>query len=393
MQRSHLARLAQSIAGRKGLAFTPVIADHSALMPSRPVARRYAVIMAGGFGTRFWPRSRRDLPKQFLCLTGRQTMLQQTVSRLAGVVPVSRIFVVAGPEFARRIRLQLPQLPLRNLIIEPAPRGTAACLAVAAERIASLDPTAAMAVFPADHVITDPVGFRAAVARAFSVAERDGSLVTFGIQPTHPETGYGYIERAQLLARQRPRVYAVARFHEKPDRQTARRYLAAGRFLWNAGIFLWRVDVISALFARFAPETGTVARDLVQAKRPAAAAAAKRRYHRLPPVSVDVAILERAEQLAVIEGNFGWSDVGSWAAMSDLWGTDRSGNASRGPALIVGSRDVVVYGEERLIALVGVEDLVVVDSDDAVLVCRKSEAQDVRAVVDALKRSRYRTLL
>jgi len=309
-------------------------------------------------------------------------------------VPLERTVVVAAQEHVRQIRTQLPRLPRGNLVVEPGPRGTAACLALVAEHIAGLDPRASMAVFPADHVITDGAHFRRAVARAFAVAEREGCLVTFGIAPTEPETGYGYIELGPVLDRRPPRAFWVARFHEKPDRATARRYLEGGRHLWNAGVFVWRVDVIRACFARHARAVAAAARAVVAAgARGRAAVAARRRYSRLPAVSVDVAILERADRVVVIEGRFGWSDVGSWAAIGKLWSTDAGGNASRGPVVLVDSRDTVVWGGKRLIATVGVEDLVVVDAADALLVCRKSEAQAVRKLIDRLRRSPYRHLL
>ncbi len=356
---------------------------------SRKPRHRYAVIMAGGFGTRFWPRSRRGTPKQFLAISGRRTMLQETMHRLRGIVPERRVFAVASAEHRKLIRAQLPGLPAANVVIEPAARGTAACLALAAEHIARRDPEALMAVFPADHVITQRRAFAQALRRAFDIAAAERCLVTFGIAPTAPETGYGYIEVGAPLAGAAPRAYWAARFHEKPDARTAQAYVQAGRFLWNSGMFVWRVDVFFDALARHAPEIARAVRGGGRAGR----AARERLYRRLPVVSIDVALMERAERIAVVEGDFGWSDVGSWAAMGALWGTDAAGNACQGNAMLIDCRDSVVAARERLIALIGVDDLVVVDSPDAVLVCPKSRAQEIRRVVDALAHGPHRHLL
>ena len=346
---------------------------------------RYAVVMAGGFGTRFWPHSRRRSPKQFLPIRGRRSMLQETVRRLAGIVPADAVLVVAAREFASLVRTQLPELPRQNLLIDPAPRGTAACLALAAEWIAARDARAVMGVFPADHVITEAEPFRRALRRAFDLAEGSGALVTFGIAPAYAETGFGYIEPGEKLASGRPAAYRVARFHEKPDLATARSYIDKG-YLWNSGMFAWRADVIRDAFARHAPHIARVVRVRGAAER-------ARRFKRLPIEAVDRAILERAENVVVVSASFGWSDVGSWAARGPLWGTDAAANARRGPAVLIDSRDSVVYAGDRLVAALGIEDLIVVDSPDALLICRKSRAQDVRRIVETLAHGRFRHLL
>jgi mannose-1-phosphate guanylyltransferase len=343
--------------------------------------------MAGGVGTRFWPRSRRRLPKQFLAIAGRYTMLQETVRRLAGVVPLSRTLVVASAPFAPLIRQQLPRLPEANLLIEPAARGTAACLALATEWIARMNPDASVAVFPADHVITHRDRFHRVLQRGFEAAEQQRCLVTFGIVPTQAETGYGYIQVGSQLRSTRPRVHWVKRFHEKPTRSVAERYVKAGRYFWNSGMFVWRVDVVREAFARHAPEIARV----LETKK--AARMLARSYRRLPSLSIDVAVMERADRVAVVEADIGWSDVGSWAAMAGLWGTDAAGNAGRGRTMVLDCRDTVVFGADRLVAVVGAEDLIVVDSPDALLVCPKSRAQDVRRVVAALTHGRHEELL
>jgi mannose-1-phosphate guanylyltransferase len=376
------------------LHFRSGFAEHPPLMSARGGSargRRYAVIMAGGVGTRFWPHSRRRRPKQFLALDGGRTLLQETARRLRGLVPWSRIVVVAPRELAPLVRRQLPALPRGHLVIEPAARGTAACLALAAAWIARRDPAAAMAVFPADHAIRSLAGFRRSVERAFEIAAGYDCLVTFGIPPTGPETGYGYIETGAALRRGAPRVDWAARFVEKPDRATAQRFLEAGRYFWNSGMFVWRVAVLRAALERHAPQLARIMDDFSSGRR-GTAAAARRAYQRLPPVSIDVALMERAERVAVVVATFDWNDVGSWAAIPALWGTDRAGNASRGRALLIDCRDTLVHGATRLVAVVGVHDLVVVDSPDAVLVCPRSRAQAVRRIVDALAGGPYRRL-
>lgn len=343
--------------------------------------------MAGGAGTRFWPRSRQRLPKQFLAIASRHTMLQETVRRLADIVPLRRTLVVASAPFAPLIRKQLPRLPEANLLIEPAARGTAACLALATERIADMNPEASMAVFPADHVITDRDRFHRVLRRGFETAEDERCLVTFGVVPTHAETGYGYIQVGSRLRSTRPRVHWAKRFHEKPKLQVAERYVKDGRYFWNSGMFVWRIDVIREAFARHAPQIALVLGARTDAK------ALDRSYRRLASLSIDVAVMERSERVAVVEADMGWSDVGSWAAMAGLWGTDSDGNAERGRTMVIDCRNTVVFGADRLVAVVGADDLIVVDSPDALLVCPKSKAQDVRRIVAALTHSRQKELL
>jgi mannose-1-phosphate guanylyltransferase/mannose-6-phosphate isomerase len=250
-----------------------------------------------------------------------------------------------------------------------------------------MSPDASMAVFPADHVITDRDRFRDALRCGFETAEEERCLVTFGIVPTHAETGYGYIQVGSRLRSTQPRVHWAKRFHEKPKRQIAERYVKDGRYFWNSGMFVWRVGVMQEAFARHAPEISGVLATKKGVK------SLDRSYRRLPNLSVDVAIMERSDRVAVVEADMGWSDVGSWAAMADLWGEDADGNAVRGRTMVIDCRDTVVFGADRLVAIVGAENLIVVDSPDALLVCPKSKAQDVRRIVAALTHSGYTDLL
>jgi mannose-1-phosphate guanylyltransferase len=362
-----------------------------AVPSSRAQPARYAVVLAGGFGTRFWPHSRRRRPKQFLAILNRRTMLQETVHRLRGLVPAAHILVVASAEFAPTIRQQVPALSRAQLLIEPAARGTAPCLALAAEWIARRDPNAMMGVFPSDHAIQQVAPFRRAVRRAFAIAQDERCLVTFGIVPTAAETGYGYIELGKTLDAGVPRAHWVARFHEKPTAAKAAAYVRSGCYRWNSGMFIWRVDVIRDAFARHAPRIARAAQ--AAAARPRDARAVEP-YRRLRGESVDVAILEQAKAVAVVDGKFGWSDVGSWAALPDIWGTDAAGNAVRGAGMLIDCDGTLVFAQqERLVAAVGMRDVVIVDTPDAVLVCPRSRAQDVRRVVEQLTQMKRRRWL
>ncbi len=313
-------------------------------------------------------------------------MLQQTVARLSPPIARDRIHVVTSQAQARAVRAQLPTLGGDRVLVEPQGRNTAPAIALAALRIARVAPTAVMAVLPADHAIGDLAAFRADLRLALDVAERSGALVTMGLGPTRPETGYGYIRPGAAVAGTRGRAAWVDAFIEKPDRARAEALLGEGGILWNAGIFAWRVsDVLEAL-ARHLP---AVLRPLAAAVDRGSARALAHAYARVPSISIDHGVLEHAARVAVVRARFPWSDVGSWAAVEPFWRTAGNGaNTVRGRALPIDSRGCLVDSPERLVALLGVDDLVVVDTPDAVLVCRKDRTQDVRLVVEELRRRR-----
>jgi mannose-1-phosphate guanylyltransferase len=337
--------------------------------------------MAGGSGTRFWPRSRRRLPKQLLRITGPRTLLQETVDRLRGLLPPGQILVVTHRDHAAEVRRQLPQLPAANVLVEPIGRNTAPCLALAALTLAARAPNATFVSLPADHAIADPRRFRATLAEAFGWAARARAPVTIGIVPTGPETGYGYIRLGAPLGRHARRVRA---FVEKPPLAQARRFVAARAYLWNSGMFVWRVDVALALLEKYLPALTAALRPAMRHTGRRRAAAIARAYRRLTPVSIDYGIMEKAEHVVVVRGDFGWSDVGSWAALADLERNLRGG--PRAPVVAVDAARYVVFSPERLVALVGIDDVIVVDAPDAVLICRRDRAQDVRRVVEELQR-------
>jgi len=308
-------------------------------------------------------------------------MLAETVERVSPPVARDRVLVVTGRVHAAAVRRALPRFPRAGLVVEPEPRNTAAAIALAALHIARREPDAVMAVLPSDHAIGDVGVFRRDLALALDIAARSSALVTIGIPPTHPETGYGYIRLGPPVPGTRGRALAARGFIEKPPRARAAALIADGDVLWNSGIFAWRVDTILAALRAHLP-------DVVGPLERGGGRALARVYRRLPAISIDRGVLERAAAVVTVRARFPWSDVGSWAALAALWAGNNGRNAVRGLAVPIDSRGCLVDSPERLVAILGVDDLVVVDTPDALLVCRKDRAQDVRLVVDELRRRR-----
>lgn len=352
--------------------------------------------MAGGQGTRFWPRSRRHAPKHLLSISGRHTLLQETVRRLLPLFSWNTILIVTNNEHAAEVRRQLPRVPGDHILIEPMGRNTAACIGLAAEWITARAPgahaaEAVMVVAPADHVIKNTAAFRRTLLTACRLAIARECLVTLGIEPTRADTGYGYIEAGHGIDARTRDVHWVRRFHEKPSAAVAKRYVAGGRHLWNSGIFVWKTNVFRSALQRCAPEIAGPLNGLWAAKR-GAAQRVGRAYRKIPAISVDIAVMQpitaqadAIPRVAVVRGRFDWNDVGSWVAMPEIWGCDKMGNAAIGTILPIDAHDSIVYSPARLVALVGVSDLIVVDSDDALLICPRDRAQDVRKVTQALR--------
>ncbi len=348
----------------------------------------YAVIMAGGQGTRFWPRSRRSRPKQLVNIIGHTTMVEQTVARISPLIPPERIVVVAGQAYRDLLGTCLSQLPPENLLFEPVGRNTAACVAWAALWVQQRAPRAVMAVLPADHNIRDEADFLRVLQTAAAVAGTFGRLVTIGIRPTHPDTGYGYI---QLDSERLPvgghDVFKVARFIEKPPREKAEQFLADGHYLWNSGMFIWRVDSILGELRRHLPDLTAgleAAKDALASRMWAQAVSDV--YPRLPSISIDVGVMERAQDVWVVPGHFGWSDVGSWRALSELLPQDAHGNVVVGEHRGLDTSGCFIYSPKKLVATIGITDLVVVETDDALLICPKGRDQEVRKLVESLER-------
>ena len=351
------------------------------------MSERHIVIMAGGAGTRFWPASRSRFPKQFLRITGDSTMLRATVDRVRSTYPVERIWVVTGAHHAAHARRNLPDLPDRNLLIEPAARNTAPCIAWATETVRKSAPEARIAVLPADHYIGDVDGFLDALEAAFNAA-RD-RIVLFGMVPDRPETGYGYIQRGPRAGGSDARpVHEVVRFVEKPDVSTAASYLSSGDYLWNAGMFVFPASVMMSEIEKLMPELGHGVRACVHEGR------LDDVYPSLPSISIDYGVMERSDRTCVIPSRFAWSDVGSWDAAMQIHPADEEGNVVRGNATLVDTRTSYVQAEAgRAVAVVGLDDVIVVDTPDAVLVVRRGQSQSVKQVVEALRKKGQQELL
>jgi mannose-1-phosphate guanylyltransferase len=353
---------------------------------------RYGLIMAGGRGTRFWPRSRKRNAKQVLRFFGERTLIQQTVDRLEAVIPPENIWIITNEFLRQEIRKQLPHVPKRQILAEPAQRNTAPCIALAAQILATLDPEAVMGVFPADHLILKENRFRKFVKSAFQAAE-EHSAVVLGIQPRWAETGYGYIEFPKDVQAGRTEAIAVESFREKPDARTAEGFLERGHFFWNAGMFFWRASSVLELMRRHQPKTATLLAGLppIQSKSFARELAAA--YPLCENISVDYAIIEKAEGVAGLAvDDIGWNDVGSWEAVYNLAKKDARAN-SRGGDLVVEDSHGNYVDAKKTVALVGVENLVIVDTPDGLLVAHRSRAQDVSKIVKTLEKSGREDLL
>ena len=351
----------------------------------------HAIVMAGGSGTRFWPASRAALPKQLLALAGPRTLLEDTVARLTGLVPAERTLVVTSARLLDAARSQLPGLPATAFVGEPCKRDTAPCIGLAALLVARHDPDGVLAVMPSDQVIGPVDRFQAALRQAAElVAAAPRRLVTFGIRPTYPAESFGYIEQGAALATgpgDAP-AHAVARFKEKPPARVAAEYLAAGNFLWNAGIFVWRADTILAALAERQPACLERLRRIVAAwdspRRDAVFAA---EFAEIKGISIDYAVLEHAADVAVIEAPFAWDDLGGWSAVARQRAADASGNTFVGRHLDIDSTGTIVHTDDRhLVVTLGLEDILVVHTADATLVADRAHEEAVRKVVAELEK-------
>jgi mannose-1-phosphate guanylyltransferase len=352
----------------------------------------YGLILAGGRGTRFWPRSRRAQAKQVLKFFGDRSLIQQTVDRLRPVLPPERVWILTNDHLRAEIVKQLPEVPKKQILAEPAQRNTAPAIGLAAHILQSIDPEAVMGVFPADHVIGKPRDYVRLLRPAFKAA-KDGKIVVLGIQPRWPETGYGYIEFAEAPGARGEAP--VKRFREKPDAATAEQFLAAGNFYWNAGMFFWKTSVLLDALRQFLPKTATLLAGLPPLSSRQFNARLAEVFPRCENISIDFAVLEKATNVVGIPaGEIGWNDVGSWNAVYELQKHDAQGNALRGDALIRDSTGNYVDGSKsKLIALLGVHDLIVVDTPDALLIADRSRAQQVGDLVKQLEKQKRDDLL
>lgn len=353
----------------------------------------HAVILAGGSGTRFWPASRQQRPKQLLRIgpDHEHSLIAATVRRIEALVPPDRTFIATGAHLVAATRAALPGLPAASFLGEPYARNTAPCIAWATAVIARRDPNATIMVLPSDHHVTDEPAFRQTLETALSVA-RTGTITTIGVEPTRPETGYGYIEKG---AEVRPGVHQVERFVEKPDRARAEEYLASGRYLWNGGMFFFTAQAMLAAVARHMPElaAGIERIDAAAAQGEAAERhATEEVFANLSSTSIDYGVMEKEAALCVVPGSFGWSDLGSWETAWELARRDADGNAVEPGNLVLSGKNNLVVSlgatrAERVVVAIGVDDLCIVDTDDAVLVLPRARAQDVRLAVEALRQA------
>ncbi|MBM81905.1 MAG: mannose-1-phosphate guanyltransferase [Planctomycetaceae bacterium] len=346
----------------------------------------HAVVMAGGSGTRFWPQSRRAMPKQLLPLTGEQTMIQQTVARSNGLIGPEQTWIVTNQLLAPATQEQLPNVPAKNIIVEPCGRNTAPCIGLAAIQLLADDLDAVMLVMPADHVIEPDDVFRAAASLANQLVDDNSDrFVLFGVPPTYPATGFGYIERGVSLAGLE-QCFEVSSFREKPDRDTADEYVRKGTFYWNCGIFVWRADRVLAALAEFEPELHSslmVLRESVG--KPDWEDQLAKLFPEMKSISIDYAVLERASGVAVVEAPFQWDDVGSWQAWARLRDSDGQENTTSGTVCMVESqRSIVSTTDDHLVALAGIDDCIVVHTPDATLIANRNDESAVRTIVDQL---------
>ena len=334
----------------------------------------YAVIMAGGMGERFWPKSRKKRPKQLLSIISRRSMLQETVDRVKRLIPNGRIIVITNKVQAPLVRKQLPDIPRSNIISERISRNTAPCVALAANVIRKkVGADAVMVVLPSDHVIKDISKFHRTITDAVNMAAERKVLVTLGIRPRFPHTGYGYIKLGRSLQN---RFYKVAKFTEKPDLKIAKRYVTSGKYFWNSGMFIWRIDTILEEIRKYIPG---LLKNL-------------KNYNRVPNVSIDYGVMERTKRAVVAEANFYWDDVGNWAALEGHLKKDRFGNIVQGKSVTRNTKGSIIITDSPLVAALGVSDMVVVATKDSVLVCPKHRAQEVKQIVEFLKK-RYKRYL
>lgn len=342
----------------------------------------YAIILAGGNGERFWPLSTPERPKQFLTLFGGKALIRHAVDRLEGLIPPERIFVITGQQFALQTRKALPTISSTHIISEPFRRDTAAATAVACGLVKRFGgPDAVGCILTADQLMSPVTKFRTTLKTAIAAAEANEAIVTLGIVPKNPATGFGYIECGESLSKD---VAKVTRFVEKPDHKTAEKYLKSGKFLWNAGMFIWRQSVMEAAFAKAAPDIGRAIGIIAEAKE--IGKTLRKLYAKIRATSVDYAVMEKTKNILVTRCAFAWNDVGSWSALKDEFKSDRDGNIRLGATAVLDVKDTTIVAEDsHIVAALGVSDLVIVHTPRATLVCAKDRVQDIKKLLAAIK--------
>ncbi len=345
---------------------------------------RYGIIMAGGGGTRFWPLSRQKTPKQLLNLSGNGLMINETIDRISQVIDTSNIFIVTNMDQGEKMKSSVGNRISEDFILqEPVGRNTSACIGYAAFEIIKKYGDGIMCIFPSDHYIKSQSCFNETLIKAIDIAEKENKLVTIGITPTFPSTGYGYINYGGTKEDQ---VYEVNEFIEKPDFDKAKEYIEKGSYAWNSGMFIWKASTILDNFKRFLPKVYYILEEIADKMgTPDEKIILKELYERIPSISIDYGIMERSDDVKMVLGDFGWSDVGSWDSLGVLYNCDKQGNVIKGEQVNINTKNCISYAENRLIATIGVEDMIIVETEDAILVCKKDQAQNVKEVVEELK--------
>ncbi|HSU50009.1 MAG TPA: mannose-1-phosphate guanylyltransferase [Segetibacter sp.] len=350
----------------------------------------YVAIIAGGIGSRFWPKSRVGYPKQFLdILNTGKTLIQQTFERFERFVPKENIFVVTSSEYDEIVKQQLPQMPAENVVSEPSRKNTAPCIAYISFKIANIDPQATLIIAPADHLILDSEGFEQTCQKAIEFVDKNDALVTLGIKPTYPNTGYGYIQY-ETESVVEDSIFKVKTFTEKPNLELAKTFLASGDFLWNAGIFIWKAEVIIKRFEMHEPELHDIfASERHHLNTDEEKLAIERMYPQCSSISIDYAVMEKADNVFVIPSSFGWSDLGTWTSAYDNLEKDYLGNAIAGDKVMVidSTQCMISASHDKLLVLQGLHDFIIVDTEDALLICKKEKEQEIKEYVAEVKRN------
>lgn len=345
----------------------------------------YALILAGGSGTRFWPRSRKNKPKQLLNITGDEILLKKTIKLTKPIVPVGRIYIITTQSQAAIIKKTIPEIPDENILLEPYGKNTAPAIGLSSLYIQSADPNAVVAILPADHYIKDTDRFHQTILSGASKASEETCIVTIGIPPKGPETGYGYIQAGEIIDN-RKKIFAVKSFHEKPNLNTAESYVKNGNFFWNSGIFITKTSSMIQEIKTHMSHTYACLNKI----RPSLGAdneqeAIKECYQNMESISIDYGVIEKSKNVFMIEGDFGWNDVGSWPSAAQYWPADTKKNAFIGEIISLDSAQCIVYSPKKLVALLGVEDLVIIEEDDVLMVCKKQRSQDIKRLVALLQ--------
>jgi len=347
-----------------------------------------AVIIAGGIGSRFWPLSRKEKPKQFLPIISDKTMVEETIQRISPLISSPNIYTIANKKQTKTLTKILPHIPPENFIIEPQGKNTAPCLLLATGHIYLKDPESIIAVLPSDHLIKDAPTFLKKLEAAAHAADQSHSLITFGIPPSYPSTGYGYIQ----FSKKNPALFSgesffkVNEFKEKPEQDTAKSFLKSGNYFWNSGMFLWKAKVFSENLEKYAPEMFLYWKKILEALQNKGQDKLKKIFNEIPSISIDYALMEKTHEVLMGRGVFGWSDVGSWSSLLEIWEKDQSQNALRGESVTIDTQNCLLYNPNKLTALIGVKNLVIVNTEDALLICQKDKDQKVKQVVSTLQK-------